>query len=258
MSGQEVQSPPSDTAASPSAGDDHNDGRSPMVMVLLSILSVLVLFGVLGGVAFGIMLIGVSGSQRPAFLVWSEPAEPGPNYVAGPKLTEFTLTERSGDEFDSRSLEGKVWVASFFYASCPHTCLRLNESVQKLEQDFGKQGVMFLSITCDPDRDTPEALKDYADRLGADDEQWLFLTGDMDYIKRIGQDMFSAGVNRVEHSDRVYIVDKKGDVRGRYDALDSIGFRSSQRLIKKLIDEPYEPQATAIGKSAEAKEGSGS
>ena len=240
MSGQEVPPPPTDTAASPGEGD--SDGRSTMVTVLLSVLSVLVLFGVLGGVAFGIMFYG-ERSDPSAMIVRIEPAEPDPNYVAGPKMTDFTLTERSGEAFDSRSLRGKVWVASFFYSSCPHKCLQLNQRVQQLEQEFGRQGVTFLSITCDPKNDTPQRLAKYADGFGADEERWLFLTGDMDYIRRVGNDMFSAVVAEVTHSERVYVVDKQGAVRSYYDALDSFGFRSTRLLIKQLIDEPYEPPA---------------
>lgn len=251
MSGQEVVPPQSDTAAPSEPGD----GRSVMPTILLSVLSVLVLFGVLGGVAFGIMLFGGSGSLRPAFLTWSEPAEPDPNYVAGPKLTEFTLIERSGESFQSKSLQGKVWVASFFYANCSHKCFQLNQSVQRLEQQFGDQGVTFLSITCDPKNDTPEALRQYADRFEADEKQWLFLTGDMDYIGRIGQDMFSAVVAQVTHSNSVFIVDKQGNMRGRYNALDQNELLGAQMLIKKLIDEPYEPR---VGETEEPSESNGS
>ncbi|MCH8922331.1 MAG: SCO family protein [Planctomycetes bacterium] len=240
MSGQEVLPPPSDAAASPGEGD--SDGRSTMVTVLLSVLSVLVLFGVLGGVAFGIMIYG-RRSDPSAMIVRVEPAEPDPNYVAGPKLTEFTLTERSGEAFNSRSLRGKVWVASFFYSSCPHKCLQLNQRVQQLEREFGKQGVTFLSITCDPKNDTPQRLAKYADGFGADEEQWLFLTGDMDYIRRVGNDMFSAVVAEETHADRVYVVDKNGTVRDQFVALSPVGLHSARMLIKQLIDEPYEPQA---------------
>ncbi|MCH8046884.1 MAG: SCO family protein [Planctomycetes bacterium] len=268
MSGQEVVPPQSDAA-------EPGDGGSAMPTILLSVLSVLVLFGVLGGVALGIMLFGSSGSLRPAFLTWSEPAVPDPNYVAGPKLTEFTLTERSGDEFDSQSLKGKVWVASFFYASCPHTCFQLNQRVQQLEREFGKRGVTFLSITCDPKNDTPERLAKYAEGFEADEERWLFLTGDFNDIRRIGNDMFSAGVTKASHSERVYVVDKQGVVRGHFTVLDSAGFRLNQSLIQQLIDEPYEPPATAdelqrdapasppsqaagVDQSAEPAEGAGS
>ena len=249
MSGQEVLPPPSDTAAS--SGIEDGDGHSRLPTVLLSILSVLVLLGVLGGVAFGIMIYG-KRSDPSAMIVRVEPAEPDPNYVAGPKLTEFTLTERSGEAFNSRSLRGKVWVASFFYSSCPHKCLQLNQRVQQLEREFGKQGVTFLSITCDPKNDTPQRLAKYADGFGADEEQWLFLTGDMDYIRRVGNDMFSAVVAEETHADRVYVVDKQGAVRSRFVVLDSFGFRSTRLLIKQLIDEPYEPQAAGDDSQSDA------
>ena len=74
------------------------------------------------------------------------------------ELQDFVLTDQHGKEFDSTSLRGKVWVGSVFFSSCPSTCRALNLQVSRLQQEYGDRGVEFVSITCDPDRDTPQKL----------------------------------------------------------------------------------------------------
>ena len=106
------------------------------------------------------------------------PSTPGSDE---PILTQFTLTERSGKPFGTDDLRGHVHVVSFFFASCPSTCRQQNERMQQLQFANKGKDVKFLSITCDPDRDTPTALRLYADIFNADKDQWLFLTGDLVY-----------------------------------------------------------------------------
>lgn len=131
-------------------------------------------------------------------------------------IKEFELTERSGKKFDSRSMDGQVWVASFFFASCPVECVNQNNQVAALAREFGPKGVTFVSITCDPENDSPARLRDYANRFKADEKQWLFLTGDQLHIRRIGAERFALGVDKATHSSRLVVVDRNGEVRGRF------------------------------------------
>ena len=102
-------------------------------------------------------------------------ARPLPKRFEVPK---FTLTERSGQPFDSTPLLGKVWVADFFFTSCPGTCLMLSNRMKEIHQATAKSGdVRFVSISTDPATDTPEVLRNYAAALGAG-ERWSFLTGE--------------------------------------------------------------------------------
>jgi protein SCO1/2 len=134
----------------------------------------------------------------------------------GPPLTEFTLTNEAGQPFDSASLRGKVWVASFFFTNCPAVCWRLNQTLAALQQTEKDSDVRYVSITCDPQTDTPEALAKYAQHFKADPARWTFLTGDMNLIQRIGRDFFRISVEHETHSDRACVVDRKGQVRGRF------------------------------------------
>ena len=98
------------------------------------------------------------------------------------ELPKFTLTERSGQPFDSTSLRGKVWVADFFFTSCPGTCLMLSKRMREIHGSLAKdENVRFVSISTDPANDTPEVMTKYAEGLGAD-SRWAFVTGPHDAV----------------------------------------------------------------------------
>ena len=101
------------------------------------------------------------------------------------------LTDQDGKPFDSTSLRGKVWVGSFFFTNCPATCWRLNQTLAAMQQTSPTSQVRYVSITCDPDNDTPEALAKYAEHFKADPARWTFLTGDFDLIAAHRQRLFS-------------------------------------------------------------------
>ena len=90
-------------------------------------------------------------------------------------------------------MRGRVWVASYFFTSCPGQCLRLNANLQVLNADPKLKDVTWVSISCDPDTDTLEALRVYADRFQADPKRWLFCRADLDYVKlRLRQELVTA------------------------------------------------------------------
>src|SRR5215212_630103 len=99
--------------------------------------------------------------------------------TVGPPLTEFELTERSGKPFHSADMRGKVWVASYFFSSCAGTCARVATSIQVQQNLPDVKDVTWVSITCDPDNDTLDVLRNHADRLGADPSRWLFCRADL-------------------------------------------------------------------------------
>lgn len=158
-------------------------------------------------------------------------------------IKEFTLTERSGATFNSTDMRGKVWVTSFFFASCPSSCVKQNQLVKSLHDEFGPQGVTFVSITCDPVNDTPERLREYARKFQADDQQWQFLTGDMAYIRRVGGERFSLPVNQQTHADRFVVVDKWGENRASFNWHDEKQVLELKQLLPKLLEEQEPPQA---------------
>ena len=102
----------------------------------------------------------VSGSQTVADPEYQKmPPGAGADWLTG-----FTLTERSGKLVQWEDLAGKVRVVSFFFSSCPASCLQQNFKTRDLQQSYAGQEIAFVSITCDPDIDTPERLREYAIR----------------------------------------------------------------------------------------------
>ncbi|TWT66593.1 SCO family protein [Allorhodopirellula solitaria] len=151
-------------------------------------------------------------------------------------LSRFELTERSGETVSSNDLEGTPYVVSFFFSTCPSICVQQNQKIQELQEKFKGRGVKFVAISVDPETDTPEVLRDYSARFGADPDQWLFLTGDLNYIRRIGAEIFRQPVNKQFHTERFVLVDGEGKIEGFYNWPEEKQFNKLQQRIDELID----------------------
>lgn len=151
-------------------------------------------------------------------------------------LSRFELTERSGATVRSEDLLGQPYVVSFFFSTCPSICIQQNQKLKELQDDFEGQGVRFVAISVDPETDTPERLREYAARFGADKEQWLFMTGDLTYIRRIGAEIFRQPVDQKFHTERFVLVDPAGEIEGFYSWPEPAQFKRLQETIQKMID----------------------
>ncbi|MEM9586182.1 MAG: SCO family protein [Planctomycetota bacterium] len=131
-------------------------------------------------------------------------------------LSRFELIERSGKTIASEDLLGQPYLVSFFFSTCPSICVKQNQLLAELQTEFEGEGVRFVAISCDPETDTPEVLTEYAARFGADKDQWLFMTGDLTYIRRIGSEIYQQPVNKQFHTERFVLVDREGAIEGFY------------------------------------------
>ncbi len=135
----------------------------------------------------------------------------------------FTLTTQDRARVSLDDLRGKVVAVTFIYASCADTCPILTAKMAALQArlgaDFG-QRVMFASITVDPERDTPDALKNYAHGHGADLRGWLFLTGApgeiQEVAKRYGVYYKKSVRGDVDHTFLTSLIDSRGVLRVQY------------------------------------------
>jgi len=149
----------------------------------------------------------------------STKADP-PMYGTAPA---FSFTERSGREVQSSELAGKVWVADFIFTSCAGACPVMTEKMRALQEKLPPE-IRLVSFTVDPERDTPETLRSYAERAGADRERWLFLTGNKEALYKLSIEGFKLGVDDaagtpaepITHSTRFVLVDREGRIRGYY------------------------------------------
>jgi len=150
-------------------------------------------------------------------------------------LSRFELTERSGDTIRSEDLLGEPYVVSFFFSQCPSICVQQNQKLKQLQDEFANQGVRFVAISVDPENDTPEALREYAARFGADPNQWLFLTGELPYIRRVGSEVFQLPVDKQFHTERFVLVDPSGKIEGMYSWPETKQFESLKQSIRAML-----------------------
>ena len=167
----------------------------------------------------------------------SEIENPDPSHPPDDEewLSRFELTERNGELVKSEQLLGQPYVVSFFFSTCPSICVQQNQKLRELQDAFEVEGVKFVAISVDPETDTPEVLTEYAARFGADSEQWLFMTGDLTYIRRIGGEIFRQPVNKQFHTERFVLVDPEGKIEGFYNWPEKPQFRKLQEKIREMI-----------------------
>jgi len=136
---------------------------------------------------------------------------------------EFTLTKQDGKRLALKDLRGKVLAITFIFASCTDTCPLLTAKMagiqDRLGPAFGPE-VNFLSITVDPERDTPEVLKRYADAHKANPAGWAFLTGTKAEIREVAKHygIYYKKTPRgdVDHTFLTSLVDQSGILRVQY------------------------------------------
>lgn len=132
-------------------------------------------------------------------------------------LKDFVFTDHDGREVSSESLKGQPYVACFFFTTCTGSCPRQTSQMQLLAKKYKDQPIRFVSITVDPETDTPEVLKEYAERFGANPAKWHFVRGEMDYTQRVGTEKFFLdGVEKRGHPDRFCLVNADGNIVGSY------------------------------------------
>jgi protein SCO1/2 len=131
----------------------------------------------------------------------------------------FQLTDQTGAAFDSaKTLEGRVWVADFFFTNCPGPCPRMSSQMHQVQTALEGTDARLVSITVDPARDTPEVLVAYSRRFKAEPGVWYFLTGARERLQHLSKNVFKLGDvdGTLEHSTRFALVDRQSRIRGYY------------------------------------------
>lgn len=148
---------------------------------------------------------------------------PLPAYGTVPK---FELVNQDSQPFGAAQLSGKIWIADFIFTTCPGPCPIISTRMGELQRPLEKSDVHLVSFSVDPEKDTPEVLHAYADKLRKQPQRWDFLTGSRDTIYSLSKDGFKLGVSDGSeeegipiHSTRFVLVDRRGTIRGYYDAL---------------------------------------
>jgi len=166
------------------------------------------------------------------------------------QLPSFALVDQEGKPFGAAEVRGKVWVADFIFTSCADACPRLTARMRSLQDRLHPgERIGLLSITVDPERDTPQKLAEYARISGAHASLWKFLTGPQRDVERTVVNGFHVAMGKVPvdatddalraqafeilHGDRLVLVDARGRLRGYYVA-DEDGLRRILRDARSL------------------------
>lgn len=165
-------------------------------------------------------------------------------------IPPFNFVDQERQTITEKNLNGKIYVADFFFTSCPSICPTMQRNMLTVAKAYqGKTDFKLVSFTIDPRHDTIPVLKEYAEKLGAKADQWYFLLGKKEQVYQLAEKNYLVSVsedNRAAggyvHQGWLVLVDKKGRVRGAYDGTD---VKQVQQLIAdvKVLMEEENPKA---------------
>ncbi len=167
----------------------------------------------------------------------------------GHTVDTFTFFNQDGKVITQADTKGKVCVVEYFFTTCLGICPKMNENMRLVYDAYrGNPDVLILSHTVDPKKDTPAALKAYAERFNADPKQWIFLTGskkrlyDMarySYLISATDDTAGISIDKdFIHDNHFVLVDRQGRLRGRfYDGLEPAQVDSLISDVHLLLNE---------------------
>jgi len=147
-------------------------------------------------------------------------------------IGDFELLERSGRHVTQADLAGRVCIASFIFTRCPLSCPRITTVMKGISGRLSATDVLLLSVSVDPDYDTPAVLAVYAQKFDASPDRWWFLTGRKETIYELVQDRFKLPLveggpsesaterEAITHSDRLALIDR-GQIVGLFDSTDT-------------------------------------
>jgi protein SCO1 len=162
-------------------------------------------------------------------------------------IPDFNFTNQYGKEISNKDFDDKIYVANFFFATCPDVCPEMNNNLTIVYDKFkSHDNVMILSHTVHPEHDSVAVLAAYAKKLGVNDNKWYFVTGSKTALYRMAEYEYritatkGSGPKDFIHSEMLVLIDADKHIRGYYNGRD---FKEIQRLndgIKVMLKEERE------------------
>ncbi|KAA2244751.1 SCO family protein [Chitinophaga agrisoli] len=158
-------------------------------------------------------------------------------------IRNFKLTNQQGQQVGLQDLPGKVVLVDFFFTSCTSICPTLTANLKKIQEAYVKNDTLLqlLSFSVDPERDSSERLRWYANKHGINPDNWWLLTGDKKEIYDLARHDFFVSVTEGDggaddfiHTEKLVLIDKNGHIRGYYNGLDSNAIRQCANDIAVL------------------------
>ena len=162
------------------------------------------------------------------------------------KIPNFSFTSQLGEQITNTDLKGHIYIASFFFTSCPSICIQMTENMYKLQEYYREDDeVKLLSHSVNPGTDTVEVLKEYGERRGIDPKKWYLVTGAKDQIYELAREAYFADdlfketgdKDRFVHTENFLLIDKSGHIRGVYKGTQPDEMERIQRHIAILKQE---------------------
>lgn len=166
---------------------------------------------------------------------------------ARPEIPPFQFTDQNGRTVNSTDLEGKIYAATFIFTRCPGPCPAISANMAKIHNTFrGHPNVRLLSFSLDPEHDTVDVLRTYAEAFDAPDSNWHFLTGPKETLHTLSRDGFFSAVQEVTreeaaevgpiiHGTRICIVDGSGRMVAAYNGVTPEGTQQAIDEINRLL-----------------------
>jgi protein SCO1/2/putative membrane protein len=176
------------------------------------------------------------------------------------RVPDFSFTDHHGNPLSPGELRGKVWVADFIFTRCAGPCPVMTQRMVALAKKVNHPDVRFVSFSVDPDHDTPEVLRKYAEQRGATDPRMHFVTGPQDKIHALARTLLVATMpgtsdHPIVHSDRFLIIDKQNQLRTTYRPLEPGALEEASQTIAALLPHPLLKTFPAINASLNATAG---
>lgn len=156
------------------------------------------------------------------------------------EIPSFELIDNYGEPFTEENIEGKIWVADLIFTTCAGPCPIMSTEMRSVHEIYlENENIRMVTITVNPDYDTPEVLTEYGKRYNADFTKWHFLTGVYEKIQNLIANGFKMGdlEEIVFHSTRFALIDPDMNIRGYYMGTESEDVKKLMGDIKKLIKE---------------------
>ena len=165
--------------------------------------------------------------------------------VINNNIQPFSFTNQNGKTLTERDIDGKVYVAEYFFTTCRGICPRLNTNMKKVYERFkDEKDFVILSHTSDPETDSAQQLKKYADSLGVNTSKWMFLTGRKDSLYTMARISYTIddpanNLRNIDddflHTQYLALVNRQGEVKKIYDGLKDSEIRAMIKEIEKTL-----------------------
>lgn len=159
-------------------------------------------------------------------------------------IAAFKTVNQYGDSINNKSLDGTIYIADFFFTTCPSICPIMHRNMLNVYNTFkGTGGIKIISYTIDPKHDSVTVLKKYADKLGVTGNTWWFLQGKKDDVYKLSESYLvrkpeEDTKERFIHDGSFLLVDRQKRIRGAYDGTDPKQVEQMIADIKTLQQEP--------------------